>query len=274
MKDLALVDEKEIALIERVSGVFLKKGMKRVTMDDVAKELSVSKKTLYKYVKNRKELVMKSTYFHVQRDQSKVREIQAKNLNPIIENHELAKFVIETISNVSPCVHYDLENYFPESWKLLNGYFRGFVFESLHTNLIRGQREGVYRLDFNAEITFLTGDCNNRTISPIISSFDFIEDKSSNCSSPKYISLSIIAPFKIGLSDFFLKSLITFAGAFPTSDNITEVFPLRVSKRLTISFKGTALGPSDKASFGLGCVSINSPSTPTAIAAFAIVSIN
>ncbi|SVA05122.1 uncharacterized protein METZ01_LOCUS57976 [marine metagenome] len=86
-------------------------------------------------------------------------------------------------------------------------------------------------LDFNAEIIFLTGDCNNITISPIISSFDFIEDKSSNCSSPKYMSFSIIAPFKIGLSDFFLKSLITFAGAFPTSDNIIEVFPLRVSKR-------------------------------------------
>ena len=152
MKDLALVDEKEIALIGRVSGLFLKKGMKRVTMDDIAKELSVSKKTLYKYVKNRKELVMKSTFFHVQRDQLKVKEIQAKNLNPIIENHELAKFVIETISNVSPCVHYDLENYFPESWKLLNGYFRGFVFESLHTNLLRGQKEGVYRSDFNAEI--------------------------------------------------------------------------------------------------------------------------
>ena len=45
------------------------------------------------------------------------------------------------------------------------------------------------------------------------------------------MSFSIIAPFNIGLSDFFLKSLITFAGAFPISDNITEVFPLSVSKR-------------------------------------------
>ena len=98
MKDLALVDEKEIALIERVSGVFLKKGMKRVTMDDVAKELSVSKKTLYKYVKNRKELVMKSTYFHVQRDQSKVREIQAKNM--AVKLADLAKE-----NNYSICIH-------------------------------------------------------------------------------------------------------------------------------------------------------------------------
>ena len=36
------------------------------------------------------------------------------------------------------------------------------------------------------------------------------------------------APFKIGLSDFFLKFLITFAGAFPVSENINEVFPLRI----------------------------------------------
>lgn len=152
MKKIELVDPKEIALIERVNEVYVREGMKRVTMDDMAKKLNVSKKTLYKYVKNRKELVMKSTYFHVQRDRLGVTEIQDKNLNPILEQYELAKFVVDIIANVNPVLHYDMEHYFPEAWAFLNEYFNGFVFESLYKNLVRGQAEGVYHKNFNPEI--------------------------------------------------------------------------------------------------------------------------
>ena len=152
MNFIELSDQKEVALIERVNDVYIKKGVKRTTMDDMAKILNVSKKTLYKYVKNRKELVLKSTYFHVSRDRKKVMEIQNENYNPIVEQYELAKFVIETISKINPVLHFDLENYFPEAWGYLNQYFNGFIFESLYQNLQRGQTEGVYHKYFKPEI--------------------------------------------------------------------------------------------------------------------------
>ena len=152
MNFVELSNQKEIALIERVNDVYINKGVKRTTMDDMAKALNVSKKTLYKYVKNRKELVMKSTYFHVSRDRKRVTEIQNENYNPIIEQYELAKFVIETISKINPVLHSDLENYFPEAWTYLNQYFNGFIFEILYSNLKRGQLEGVYHIHFKPEI--------------------------------------------------------------------------------------------------------------------------
>ena len=152
MNFIELSNQKEIALIERVNDVYINKGVKRTTMDDMAKALNVSKKTLYKYVKNRKELVMKSTYFHVSRDRKRVTEIQNENYNPIIEQYELAKFVIETISKINPVLHSDLENYFPEAWTYLNQYFNGFIFEILYSNLKRGQLEGVYHIHFKPEI--------------------------------------------------------------------------------------------------------------------------
>lgn len=151
MKKIELTDPKEIALLERVTEVYVREGMKKITMDDMAKKLNVSKKTLYKYVKNRKELIFKSTCFHVQRDRSKIIEIQQKDLNPILEHHELAKFFLETISQINPVLHYDLQNYFTESWDFLNEYFNGFVFESIFKNLKRGQEEGIYHNNFNAE---------------------------------------------------------------------------------------------------------------------------
>ncbi len=152
MKNIEIVDPKEVSLLERVTEVYVREGLKKITMDDMAKKLNVSKKTLYKYVKNRKELILKSTIFHVQRERLKIIEIQEKELNPILEHHELAKFFLATISQINPVLHYDMQHYFPESWEFLNEHFNGFIFESIYKNLKRGQAEGIYHDQFNAEI--------------------------------------------------------------------------------------------------------------------------
>jgi hypothetical protein len=62
--------------------------------------------------------------------------------------------------------------------------------------------------DLSADTTFLTGDCNNPITSPISSSLDLSLVNASKFSSPINTAESIHAAFKIGLSDFFLKSLI------------------------------------------------------------------
>lgn len=152
MKSLNLTNTKEIELLERVNDVFVKYGMKKVTMDDMAKHLNVSKKTLYKYVKNRKELVLKSTIFHIQREEQRIHTIQALKLDPIAEHHELAKFVVQTMTNMNPQVHHDLEHHFQDSWEVLSDYFNDFVFKSILENLERGQKEGYYHNEFSAEI--------------------------------------------------------------------------------------------------------------------------
>ena len=152
MQNIESIDPKELSLIERVTDVYLNEGMKRITMDDMAKKLTVSKKTLYKYVKNRKELVMKSTQFHVQRQRRNVTEIQERELNPIEEHYQLSRYYIHTISKINPVLHHDMEHYFPEAWEFLNIYFNGFIFESVFKNLKRGQKEGYYHKGFHPEI--------------------------------------------------------------------------------------------------------------------------
>lgn len=152
MNRIDFSDEREVLLIEQVSDVYLKKGIKSITMDSMAKELHVSKKTLYKYVDNKVELVQKSTHFHVLKEQESIEEIQNKDLNPIQETQEIANYVIQTLSKINPVVHYDLQKYFPQAWKTLNDYFNGFVYESILLNLTKGQESGVYRTDFSAEI--------------------------------------------------------------------------------------------------------------------------
>jgi len=152
MTKIKFSDEKEIVLIEQVSDVYLKRGIKTITMDGIAKELHVSKKTLYKYVENKVELVEKSVHIHVLKQQEYIEYIQSKNVNPIQETQEIAAFIIQTLAKINPVVHSDLQKYFPKSWAIINNYFNGFIYESILLNLTRGQESGIYRTEFSSEV--------------------------------------------------------------------------------------------------------------------------
>jgi hypothetical protein len=83
-------------------------------------------------------------------------------------------------------------------------------------------------------------------ISPITSSLDLSEAKLSKRFSPIYISLLMKAPLNCGLSDFFLKSLIIFAGALATSEIKIDEFPLRTEGQSPYSLSEASIAFSNR----------------------------
>jgi TetR/AcrR family transcriptional regulator, cholesterol catabolism regulator len=72
------MDDKKIEIIEKATQVFLKYGIKSVTMDDMARELVMSKKTIYQYFKDKNELVEQIISFKTQFDQIKCECVKKK----------------------------------------------------------------------------------------------------------------------------------------------------------------------------------------------------
>lgn len=145
-------NSKEQELMQRVLEVFLSQGVKNITMDDVANELHISKKTLYKYVKNRKELVTKTTKLQVLIDTESINEIISKRFNAIEENIEITNYSLVNLSKVNSSVHSDLEKYFIDAWKVWVEYQKSFIYSKVLNNLINGIKEGLYLESINPEI--------------------------------------------------------------------------------------------------------------------------
>jgi len=145
-------DSKEQALIQKVGYVFTTKGMKAMTMDDIARELHVSKKTLYKYVKNRSELVTKCVRLriHIQRETRTM--LAAAGLNAIEENFKIIEFNSQVISKTSARVHDDLEKHFPEAFAEIQDYTNNFLLDAVIANIEKGIKEGLYCEQVNAKI--------------------------------------------------------------------------------------------------------------------------
>lgn len=139
-------------LIQTADEMFMRLGIKSVSMDDIARELGVSKKTVYQFVENKRELV-----------NLVMEEDACKDIAVIKENHEQSKdaideflcnsrYFIRQMREISPATLRDLQKYYPDIWKeQLQAHHAEFT-KSIAANLERGMEEGLYRDDLDSEI--------------------------------------------------------------------------------------------------------------------------
>ena len=146
------MEDKELHIIEKALRVFMRQGIKSVNMDDMSKALGISKKTLYLFVKDKEELVEKATDLFGQREIEAIKEISSQKVNAIDESLLIKKWVLSVIENVHPAVAFDLEKYYPSISKKMQENRRKVVYKSIYNNIIKGQKEGLYRKDISPDI--------------------------------------------------------------------------------------------------------------------------
>ncbi len=139
-------------IIHQVSLLFLEFGIKSMTMDDVAKSLGISKKTLYKYVNDKNDLVFKVVNELIQLKQQQITDICNIKPHPIDELIAIIEFSGQEVSMIHPSVQYDLKKYYSESWKLFEIHKQDFIYNCMLDNLRKGIELSVYRKNMNPSI--------------------------------------------------------------------------------------------------------------------------
>ncbi len=144
--------EKEKEIIAGATEVFMRLGIKSVNMDDISRQLGISKKTLYKVVSDKNDLVKKSVLIMMDLEDEAILEIQNKSLNAIDENMEIMKHVTGMLNNMHPSILFDMEKYHPSVLKLMIENRHENIYDCIHSNLVKGVNEGLYRKNLNTEI--------------------------------------------------------------------------------------------------------------------------
>lgn len=139
-------------ILERSSLVFMKYGIKSVTMDDIARELGMSKKTIYQVFKDKNELVISIISMKVEMDKSQCLNCQLDAENAIDALFNVNKFVVDTFANLNPTVIYDLQKYHPDAWQIMIKHKWDFILTMIRENIERGRKESIYREDFDKEV--------------------------------------------------------------------------------------------------------------------------
>lgn len=146
------MEEKKLEIMERASAVFMKYGLKSVTMDDLARELGMSKKTIYKYFQDKTDMINSIIRLKLDMDKALCMNCQQNSENAIDDLINVSRQVIENIGNVNPAVFYDLKRYYPEAWQIMQNHKWEFVLNMTRENISRGKSEGIYRDNLDTEV--------------------------------------------------------------------------------------------------------------------------
>lgn len=131
----------------------MKSGIKSITMDDLAIDLQMSKKTIYKYFKDKRELVQGCIKMRFDNHRIYISQVQAQKLNVIDEMFEIGKFITDELRELHPNIFHDLQRFYPEAWRSFFKFKNDFVLEVICDNLKRGVESNYYRKSLNVEIT-------------------------------------------------------------------------------------------------------------------------
>jgi AcrR family transcriptional regulator len=139
-------------ILSKVRELYTRFGIKSITMDDVAKELGISKKTLYQHVTDKEDLVGKYIDNEIEFRQKQICECFKVGYNAIEELFEISFFMNKLMREQNPATEHDLKKYYPEQYqKILNVKREGMV-KYILLNLEKGKNEGLYRENMDDEV--------------------------------------------------------------------------------------------------------------------------
>jgi TetR/AcrR family transcriptional regulator, cholesterol catabolism regulator len=137
--------EKLNLILEGGAELFRKFGIRSISMDDVARELGISKKTLYQYVDSKADLLKKVFFKRQQEFVATIDKLKAKNLNAIDELLEVSIMVSDEIKRFNPSNVFDMQKYYPEVFSEHIQTEKQYTHEMILENLKKGIRQGLYR---------------------------------------------------------------------------------------------------------------------------------
>jgi AcrR family transcriptional regulator len=131
-------------IIEQIEDKLFKEGFYKTTMDDVASELGVSKKTIYKFFPSKEELVKAIVHHFMNRMKSKIVPALNTDKNAIEKLDELIRILATALEKISPKRLDELRKHFSSLWNEIDNFRTKMMFENITKVIEQGKEEGLF----------------------------------------------------------------------------------------------------------------------------------
>jgi AcrR family transcriptional regulator len=139
-------------IIQGGEELFLQAGIKSITMDDIARHLGMSKKTIYQFFKDKNELVIALVKKKLKEDEEQITEIISKSTNVIDEMINMMKCSEDIFSRINPIVIHDMQKYHPDAWAEFQKFKAEVLINTLEELLTKGVKQGYIRPELDVKI--------------------------------------------------------------------------------------------------------------------------
>jgi AcrR family transcriptional regulator len=145
------MDQKE-RIIAQARELFIRLGIRSVSMDDIAGQIGISKKTLYQHFEDKDELVERVVAFETTRMQDECHGCANTAENAVEEIFKTMEMVMQHFRNMNPMVLFDMHKFHGKAFAKFMEHKNIFLLDFISTNLKRGVSEGYFRQDIKIDI--------------------------------------------------------------------------------------------------------------------------
>jgi len=145
-------NEVQERIVSKARELFMRYGIRSVSMDDVANQLGISKKTIYQFYTDKDTLVEDVIEIELDSNEHDCRLHKRHSDNAVHEVFLAMDMVRELLSKMNPTLIYDLEKFHPKAYKKYSDYKNKFLYDIIRANLEAGKQEGLYRDEIQTDI--------------------------------------------------------------------------------------------------------------------------
>jgi AcrR family transcriptional regulator len=139
-------------ILQQAETMFLRFGLKSVSMDDISQQLGISKKTLYHHFEDKETLVTEVVKSVLQTNESLMEADRVNSQNAIHEEFMAITLMSNLFQTMNPFILFDLQKYYPKGFEVFVKHKQECIAEKVRRNLKRGIEEGLYRPEINIPI--------------------------------------------------------------------------------------------------------------------------
>lgn len=139
-------------ILKTAVDLFWRYGVKSITMDDIAKELGISKKTIYQHFNDKDAIVKEVVEQELACEKIDIERLEAEASDPIEEVLRTSDYIQASFGTISPVLLHDLKKFHPKAWNLFQKHKYEHIIQSIADNLQRGIAMGLYRDTINVDV--------------------------------------------------------------------------------------------------------------------------
>jgi AcrR family transcriptional regulator len=138
-------------ITEKAYDLFLKYGVRSVTMDDIAAELSIGKNTIYKFFESKDALVENFIEKAIQDNEEICRTFLGRSNDPVIELFFIMLYAQRLYLILNQAILLELKRNYHKAYLAVKQYKDGFIFQAIKASIGRGIELQLYQDDFDLE---------------------------------------------------------------------------------------------------------------------------
>ncbi len=143
--------EKFGPMLIQIRELFFELGIKNLNMDDISHKLGISKKTLYRFVKSKEDLIQKLFEYEQLTWEESACGTDNQNANAIEKLFNVSILIYEEMKRFNPMLMFELRKYYEHLFSEHQGKKFAHISQALKLNLEQGIKEGLYRSDINID---------------------------------------------------------------------------------------------------------------------------